>query len=114
MGSQITFIGRSEKLVAIEHDFPTPWKLSEYACLKAPKRWDSKEAYVPECGWIILSTRRGAVIKFEKPPDDLEIGREVERNDDPPDKTRATAETARREVENKNWSEMITFYSSRK
>jgi len=109
--AQVTYVGPSGKLVAIEHDFPASWKLNEYACLRAPKDWDSKEAYVPDCGWIILTTRRGAVIKFEKKPDDMDVGREVERNANAPDKTNRTAENIRREVENKNWSEMISFYS---
>lgn len=109
--AQVTYVGSSGKLVAVDHDFPTTWKLNEYACLRAPKDWDSKEAYVPDCGWIILTTRRGAVIKFEKRPDDLEVGREAERNPNAPDKTNQTAENVRREVENKNWYEMTAFYA---
>lgn len=109
--AQVTRIGPSELLVGVTHDPNLTWRLNDQACLEPPKDWDPDDKYEPVCGWVVVTTLRGAVVKFDEAPDDLEEGRELKLGEAPPPNARMLSEAARRETELKHWEEMIPFYS---
>lgn len=107
--AQITLIGSSGELVAASHD-KGGWALNEHACLEAPSDWDPEKTYVPSCGWVIMATHRGAIVKFADAPDYLYKGRSIVRNSSPPSEPVMKGEAARREAELRHWEELIPIY----
>lgn len=108
--SVIVLVGPSQELIQVTHDANHTWKLNDFACLSKPKDWDEDDEYKAPCGWVVMTTFRGAVVKFPVAPDDLEKGRGVEVGQ-PPLNAIAKAEAARREVELRHWQEMFPFYN---
>ena len=106
----ITYVSSSELLAAMSHDVGAAWQLNDRACLEKPKDWDNEDAYIPECGWVVMATFRGAVVKFSERPDDLEIGREIKKGTEKIPGAMGKSESARREVENRHWQEMFPLY----
>lgn len=107
--SVILLAGSSGKIIQITHDNNRVWKLNDLACLEKPADWDESETYKAPCGWVVVTTFRGAVVKFPTSVDDLDKGRQVVQGQ-PPLNAVARAEAARREMELNHWEEMIPFY----
>lgn len=107
--SVILLAGSSSKIIQVTHDTDRVWRLNDLACLEKPKDWDESETYQAPCGWVIVTTFRGAVVKFPESVDDLEKGRKVVLGQTPQNAV-ARAEAARREAEVNHWEEMIPFY----